>query len=103
VYNETGSLSANSKAKPGADGSTEQLHQARVEVAEVAERVLESKHPGRVQADDTLSNQTLHDLAGGNKKVIAALKDSRSAAESALSGSNRSRSDALSDFAPYDK
>jgi RHS repeat-associated protein len=90
VYNETGSLSANSKAKPGADGSTEQLHQARVEVAEVAERVLESNHPGRVQADDTLSNQTFHDLAGGNKKVIAALKDSRSAAQSALSGSNRS-------------
>jgi RHS repeat-associated protein len=90
VYNETGSLSASSKAKPGADGSADQLHQARVEVAEAAERVLESKHPGRVQADDTLSSQTLHDLAGGNKKVIAALKDSRGAAESALGGSNLS-------------
>jgi hypothetical protein len=90
VYNETGSLSANSKAKPGTNGSADQLHEARVEVAEVAERVLESKHPGRVQADDTLSNQTLHDLAGGNKRVIAALKDSRGAAESALGGSNLS-------------
>jgi RHS repeat-associated protein len=90
VYNETGSLSANSKAKPGTNGSADQLSQARVEVAEAAERVLESKYPGRVQADRTLSDHALKDLAGGNKTVIAALKDSRSAAESALGGSNLS-------------
>jgi hypothetical protein len=90
TYNETGSLSGNAKAKPGAPGSDEQLHTARVEVAEVAERVLESEHPGRVQASDTLSSRTLSDLSGGNKKVIAALNDSLSAARSALGGSNLS-------------
>jgi hypothetical protein len=85
IFNETGGLRANPKAKPGAPGSAENLHDARVAVAEVAERVLQSSHPEREQAPRTLTRETVRDLNAGNKDVIRALNDSLSAARS---GSN---------------
>lgn len=85
IFNETGGLRADPKAKPGAPGSAENLHAARVAVAEVAKRVLESSHPEREQAPRTLTGQTQRDLNAGNKDVIRSLTDSLSAARS---GSN---------------
>jgi hypothetical protein len=85
IFNETGGLRANPKAKPGDPGSAENLHDARVAVAEIAERVLESSHPEREQAPHDLTRETVRDLNAGNKDVIRALNDSLSAARS---GSN---------------
>jgi hypothetical protein len=84
TYNETGGLRADPRAKPGHPGSAEDLHDARVAVAEVAERVLQSSHPEREQAPHTLTNETVRDLNAGNKDVIRALNDSLSAARSGL-------------------
>lgn len=88
TFNETGGLRADPKAKPGDPASADNLHDARVAVAEVAERVLESSHPEREQAPRDLTSQTVRDLNAGNKDVIRALNDSLSAARSALGGSN---------------
>ena len=85
IFNETGGLRADPKAKPGAPGSAENLHAARVAVAEVAKRVLESSHPEREQAPRTLTRETQRDLNAGNKDVIRSLNDALSAARS---GSN---------------
>jgi hypothetical protein len=85
TFNETGGLRADPKAKPGHPGSAEDLHDARVAVAEVAQRVLQSGHPEREQAPHTLTSETVRDLNAGNKDVIRALNDSLSAARS---GSN---------------
>jgi len=79
VFNETGGLRADPKAKPGHPGSAEDLHGARVAVGEVAERVLQSSHPEREQAPRNLTNETVRDLNAGNKDVIRALNDSLSA------------------------
>ena len=80
TYNETGGLRADPKAKPGHPGSAEDLHHARVAVAEIAERVLQSGHPEREQAPRTLTSETLRDLDAGNKDVIRALNDALIAA-----------------------
>lgn len=80
IFNEAGGLRADPKAKPGAPGSAENLHDARVAIGEVAERVLESSHPEREQAPRSLTHETLRDLNAGNKDVIRALNDSLSAA-----------------------
>ena len=85
TYNETGGLRADPKAKPGHPGSAEDLHGARVAVAEIAERVLGSSHPEREQAPRLLTHETVRDLNAGNKDVIRSLNDSLSAARS---GSN---------------
>lgn len=85
IFNETGGLRADPKAKPSAPGSAENLHDARVAVGEVAERVLESSHPEREQAPRTLTHETVRDLNAGNKDVIRSLNDSLNAARS---GSN---------------
>jgi len=82
IFNETGGLRANPKAKPSGPGSAENLHDARVAVGEVAERVLESNHPEREQAPHNLTNETVRDLNAGNKDVIRSLNDSLSAARS---------------------
>jgi hypothetical protein len=82
IFNETGGLRADPKAKPGSPGSAENLHDARVAVAEVAERVLESNHPEREQAPHSLTHETVRDLNAGNKDVAKALNDSLSAARS---------------------
>jgi hypothetical protein len=85
IFNETGGLRADPKAKPGHPGSAEDLHGARVAVGEVAERVLQSSHPEREQAPHNLTSETVRDLNAGNKDVIRALNDSLSAVRS---GSN---------------
>ena len=79
IFNETGGLRADPKAKAGHPGSAEDLHGARVAVGEVAERVLQSSHPEREQAPRSLTNETVRDLNAGNKDVIRALNDSLSA------------------------
>jgi hypothetical protein len=85
TFNETGGLRADPRARPGHPGSAEDLHDARVAVAEIAERVLQSSHPEREQAPHRLTNETVRDLNAGNRDVIRALNDSLSAARS---GSN---------------
>jgi len=85
IFNETGGLRADPRAKPGHPGSAEDLHGARVAVGEVAQRVLQSSHPEREQAPRSLTNETVRDLNAGNKDVIRALNDSLSAVRS---GSN---------------
>jgi len=87
VYNETASLRANPKAKSGAPGSPEDLHNARVAVARVAHNVLQSKHPERVQAPSELSSRAVDAINGGNKDAILAHNDSLAAARAALAGS----------------
>ena len=82
TYNETGGLRADPKAKPGHPGSAEDLHGARVAVAEIAERVLRSGHPEREQAPRGLTSETIRDLNAGNQDVIRALNDALSAARS---------------------
>ena len=82
IFNETGGLRADPKAKPSGAGSSENLHDARVAVGEVAKRVLGSNHPEREQAPHTLTNETVRDLNAGNKDVIRSLNDSLSAARS---------------------
>jgi hypothetical protein len=84
TFNETGGLRADPKATPGGPGSAEDLHHARVAVAEVAERVLESSHPEREQAPHLLTSETIRDLNAGNRDVIRALNDALSAARSGL-------------------
>ncbi len=80
IFNETGGLRADPKAKPGAPGSSENLHDARVAVGEVAGRVLGSNHPEREQAPHLLTRETVRDLNAGNKDVARSLDDSLSAA-----------------------
>jgi len=88
TYNETSGFRANPKAEPGAADSAEQVHEARVAVAEVANRVLDSNHPERKQAPNSLSSRTVHDLNGGNKDIIVAHNDALHATREALAGSN---------------
>lgn len=80
IFNETGGLRADPKAKPGAPGSAENLHAARIAVGEVAGRVLGSNHPEREQAPHLLTRETVRDLNAGNKDVARSLDDSLSAA-----------------------
>jgi len=82
IFNEMGGLRADPKAKPGDPGSAENLHDARVAVAEIAERVLQSSHPEREQAPHSLTRETVRDLNAGNKDVARALDDSLRAARS---------------------
>jgi len=88
TYNETSGFRANPKAEPGAADSTEQVHEARVAVAEVANRILDSNHPEREQAPNDLTSRTVHDLNGGNKDIIVAHNDALHATREAMGGSN---------------
>ena len=82
IFNETGGLRADPKAKPGGPGSAENLHSARVAVGEIADRVLKSNHPEREQAPHTLTHETVRDLNAGNRDVAKHLDDALSAARS---------------------
>jgi hypothetical protein len=88
IFNEMGGLRADPKAKPGAPGSAENLHGARVAVGEIAERVLKSSHPEREQAPRTLTHETVRDLNAGNKDVAKALDDALSAVRSRSNTTN---------------
>ena len=79
VYNESGSLRANSKVKPGAPGSAEDLANGRQAIAEIANRVIDAGHPNRVAPSDLRDNAAM-------KTGAYAL--SRTAADAALDGSN---------------
>jgi RHS repeat-associated protein len=86
VYNETGSLRPNPDAKPGAPGSAEDLANGQQAVAEIANRVINDGHPGRV-APDTLSARGARDVQR-DPNAVDAYGRSRSAADAALGGSN---------------
>jgi RHS repeat-associated protein len=88
IYNETSSLRANDKAKPGETGSAEDLHSGRVAVGEVANRVLNSDHPERVQVTSDLKDEARRNIIAGNADAINAHNDSLAAARQALAGSN---------------
>ena len=88
TFNETSGLRANPKAKPGTPGSAEDLHNARVAIAEVAHTVLESDHPERVQASTELPADAVRDINAGNRDAILAHNDSLNATRAALDGSN---------------
>jgi len=88
IFNETGGLRADPKAKPGAPGSAENLHGARVAVGEIAERVLKSDHPEREQAPRALTHETVRDLNAGNKDVARALDEALSAVRSRSNTTN---------------
>jgi hypothetical protein len=91
TYNETSGLRADPKAKPGAPGSAEDLHNARVAVAEVAHTVLDSDHPERVKAPTDLTARAVHDINAGNSDAISAHNDSLSAVREVLAGSNATK------------
>ena len=88
IFNETGGLRADPKAKSGEPGSAENLHNARVAIAEIAERVLGSSHPEREQAPRSLTHETVRDLNAGNKEVARALDESLTAARSRSNTTN---------------
>jgi hypothetical protein len=88
IFNETGGLRADPKAKPGTPGSAENLHGARVAVGEIAERVLKSPHPEREQAPRTLTHETVRDLNAGNKDVAKALDEALNAVRSRANMTN---------------
>jgi RHS repeat-associated protein len=86
VYNETGSLGANPKAKPGAPGSAEDLANARQAVAEIANRVTNAGHPDWAAPADLTNKAATAVTTDSN--AIGAYGRSRTAADAALSGSN---------------
>ena len=79
VYNESGSLRADPKAKPGAPGSAEDLANGRQAIAEIANRVIDAGHPNRVAPSDLRDNAAVKTDAYGK---------SQTAADAALNGSN---------------
>lgn len=88
IYNETAGLRPDLNAKPGAPGSAEDLHNARVGIGKVAHRVLLSSHPERIQAPTELSAEAVHDINAGNSGAILAHNDSLSAARVSLSSAS---------------
>jgi RHS repeat-associated protein len=92
VYNETSSLRPDPNSKPGTGGSAEALHDAREGVAEVANRVIDSGHPGRV-APSELNDKDRRALSAGNADAINAHNDSLAAARQALGGANNTSGD----------
>jgi RHS repeat-associated protein len=79
VYNESGSLRANSKVKADAKGSAEDLAKGRQAISEIANRVVKAGHPNRVAPSDLRDNAAM-------KTNAYALP--RTAADAALKGSN---------------
>ena len=79
VYNESGSLRANSKVKADARGSAEDLANGRQAIAEIANRVIDAGHPNRVAPSDLKDNAAMKTDPYGL---------SRTAADAALNGSN---------------
>jgi hypothetical protein len=85
VYNETGSLRADPRAKPGAPGSGEDLARARQATAEIANRV-RAKHPHWV-APSTLTDKAAA-AVHADAHAVDAYGKARTAADAALNGSN---------------
>lgn len=86
VFNETGGLGANTKS---GKGSASDLHDARVAIAEIANRLMEAGHPDQVAAGESgIYTGLWRGLAQGNKSAINSWNDSVLAARDALSGSD---------------
>jgi RHS repeat-associated protein len=88
IYNETSGLRPNPEAKPGEVGSAEDLHNGRVAVGEIANRLLNSDHPEREQARNDLSDRDRRNINAGNADAINAHNDSLAAVRQVLAGSN---------------
>ena len=86
VYNETSSLRSKAAAASEKPGSASDLRAARVAVAEVAHKVMESGHPERV-APSELTAQAVSALNRGDSQAVQAHNDSLAAARQALDGS----------------
>jgi len=91
TYNEVGGLHPDPKAKADAPGSIEQLHEAQLAVAEIANRVLNSDHPEHVQVGVDLTSKTVSDINAGSKSAIVAHNEALAAARAALGGSNTTK------------
>jgi hypothetical protein len=87
VANETSSLGADPSAKPGQPGSAEDLAAGRQAVAEVANRLLDARHPGQVAPTD-LTDPVAAGINRNDPKALDAYQQSRVAADLALGGSN---------------
>jgi len=86
VFNETGGLSARTKK---GDGSAENLYDARVAVAEIANRLRESGHAEQVApGEGGIYTGLWKGLAQGDEDSTESWNDSLSAARAALGGSN---------------
>lgn len=83
VFNETGGLTPNATT---GKGSVADLHDARVTVAEVSERVIDSGHANRV-APDEIQAGLWKGLNDKNSAAIDSWNDSLSAARAALASS----------------
>jgi len=89
IHNETGSLRDDPHATEGHSGSSEDLQNARLALAEVANRAITSGHPQWV-APSELSSSEAKALSNGNADAIRAHNASLAAARAALAGSNSS-------------
>lgn len=90
VYNETSSLRHNEGALSDHPGSADDLQAARVGIAEIANRALNSGHPERV-APSELRPREKNALGSGNQDAILAHNASLAAARMALAGANTTR------------
>jgi RHS repeat-associated protein len=88
IYNETSRLQVDPKAKAGETGSADDLHDGRLAIGEIANRVLASDHPERINVTSDLSPKEQKDMANGNVNAINAHNDSLVAAKEVLAGSN---------------
>lgn len=89
VFNETGGLSATAE---NGHGSAKNLHDARVAVAEIANRLRDSGHPEKVATGEGgIYTGLWRGLSQGNKDSIGSWNDSVSAASIALAGSDDTR------------
>jgi hypothetical protein len=87
VHNETASLRQDPSASRKSSDRLRDLQLARVAVAEVANRALDSGHPKRV-ASSELTLREAKALAAGNPVAVRAHNASLAAARVALGGSN---------------
>ena len=89
VFNETGGLGA---AAENGHGSAKNLHDARVAVAEIANRLRDSGHPEKMATGEGgIYTGLWRGLSQGNKDSIGSWNDSVSAASIALAGSDDTR------------
>lgn len=86
MFNETGGLHPKSRS---GNGSAEDIHKARIAIAEVAKRLRESGHAEQVApAEGGMYTGLWKGLAEGNRASVSSWNDSVSAARITLGGSN---------------
>lgn len=84
IFNETGGLSASTKS---GNGSAANLHESRVAVGEVSNRVIQSGHANRV-APDEIETGLWEGLNSHNPASVGAWNDPMQAARTVARGSN---------------